>query len=284
MVVAVDGSEASAGALHWAATQAVLTRRPLTVIHAAHGRGIPTVGVAPGTAAGARPSNGRAVVAQACAEIEDHHQVGQIRSGVFSGDPRAVLLDASEHAVLVVVGSRGRGPARSLLLGSVGVALTQHARCPVVVRRPHVTNDVDLGIVVGTDGVRHSEPAVDWAYRQAALRQMHLTLVRTFVEGPAAGHIPADEPGHDDLRAQLDAVAQQFARRHPSVEVSLRLEEGHPGEALAHAAVGMDTVVVGTHVRRSVLRALDTDVTARVVETAPCSVAVVPASDGGVVA
>ncbi len=275
VVVAVDGSAASVAALHWAADQAVLTRRPLTIIHAAPDRNIAT-GIASETLATAVPADGFHVVAQACAVVEERHHLPQIRSGVVRGDPRTVLLDVSEHAYLLVVGSRGRGPVKSLLLGSVGVALAQHARCPVVVRRPHEADAGGRGILVGTDGVRHSEPAVDWAYRQAALREMPLTLVRTFADGPSVGSISADEPGHEVLWAQLNAVAQQFGRRHPSVEVSLRLERGLPGEALAHAAAHMDTVVVGTHVRRSVLRVLDPDVTTRLVETAPCCVAVVP--------
>lgn len=280
VVVGVDGSEASVAALHWASAQAVLERRPLAVIHAAMSSGIPTEGVTSETITDATYAVGRAVVRQACDLVEGRPPVPELRSEVVVGDPRAVLLGASEHAFLLVLGSRGRGPVRSLLLGSLGVSLTQHARCPTVVRRPHGTDAGGRGILVGTDGLRQSEPAVDWAYHQAALRSMPLTLVRTVVHGPPVGDISAEERGRDGLWAQLDAVVQQFGRRHPSVEVTLRLERGYPDVALARAASGMDTVVVGTHVRRSALRALDLDVTTRLVETAPCCVAVVPAADG----
>jgi nucleotide-binding universal stress UspA family protein len=276
VVVAVDGSDASLAALHWGADQALLTRRPLALLHAAMTSGATSRDVAAETTAAAAQAHGRAVVARARDLVEERHQLPELRSEVIVGDPRRVLLDASEHAFLLVLGSRGRGPVKSLLLGSVGVTLAHRAACPVVVRRPHGSDGGRLGIVVGTDGVRHSEPAVEWAYGQAALRGMRLTLVRAFVDGPSAGTLPADEPGHEVLWSQLDAVAQQFARRHPSVEVSLLLERGLPGEALARAAAGMDTVVVGTHVRRAVLRVLDVDVTTRLVETAPCCVAVVP--------
>ena len=44
-----------------------------------------------------------------------------------------LLADGSEHAGLVVVGSRGRGEFAGLLLGSVSQEVLQRARCPVVV-------------------------------------------------------------------------------------------------------------------------------------------------------
>ena len=49
------------------------------------------------------------------------------------GDPVAKLVEASAEVGLLVMGSRGRGRIRSVLLGSVSRSLVHSAACPVVV-------------------------------------------------------------------------------------------------------------------------------------------------------
>lgn len=47
--------------------------------------------------------------------------------------PVRALLDAASHAALLVVGTRGHGPLRSIVLGSVSQSLVQASSCPVAV-------------------------------------------------------------------------------------------------------------------------------------------------------
>jgi nucleotide-binding universal stress UspA family protein len=51
------------------------------------------------------------------------------------GDPVVELLDHSEGASLLVVGSRGRGGFIGLVLGSVSRRILKRATCPVAVVR-----------------------------------------------------------------------------------------------------------------------------------------------------
>lgn len=56
-----------------------------------------------------------------------------IRRLVVAREPAETLVEMSDNADLLVVGTRGRGGFKGLLLGSVSQQCVQHARCPVVV-------------------------------------------------------------------------------------------------------------------------------------------------------
>jgi len=59
-----------------------------------------------------------------------------IRVEAVEGSAREVLVDRARSADLLVVGSRGRGAFRALLLGSTALHCAMHAPCPVLVVRP----------------------------------------------------------------------------------------------------------------------------------------------------
>ena len=73
-----------------------------------------------------------------------------IEREVVGDRPASAIVDAARRwdADLIAMGSRGRGPLRAMLLGSVAGEVSSHAHCPVLVaRHPSVTR-----IVVATDG------------------------------------------------------------------------------------------------------------------------------------
>jgi nucleotide-binding universal stress UspA family protein len=61
-----------------------------------------------------------------------------IEQVLVEGAPARALMRASEDADLLVVGSRGLGGFKRLLLGSVSSQVAHHSRCPVVIVREDV--------------------------------------------------------------------------------------------------------------------------------------------------
>lgn len=137
IVVGIDGSEVSIDALRWAARQATITGAELKVVMAWHYpvlAGDSPVSTVPDWHADAMIALDRV--------IADAHlqKTLSASSEVIEGHPAQVLIDAAAGADLLVVGSRGHGGFREMLLGSVSGQVCAHAPCPVLVVR-HTTPD-----------------------------------------------------------------------------------------------------------------------------------------------
>ena len=118
--------------------------------------------------------------------------------------PGPTLIDKSEDAELIVVGTDGRGALARGLLGSVSSALVRHAHCPVAVihdgepRMPHPTN---APVLVGVDGSSASELATEIAFEEASRRRVDLIALHAWsnkelVEVPGVDWpaVKAEEP------------------------------------------------------------------------------------------
>jgi nucleotide-binding universal stress UspA family protein len=135
IVVGVDGSPTSEEALRWAFEEAKLAGAELVVVHA---WSYPY----PGWRSGDKePRDDMKVDAlrQLEASIDAlGHREGdgvQVHANLVEDSAAKALIDEAASADLVVVGSRGRGGLKSMLLGSVSRAVVQHAPCPVAVIR-----------------------------------------------------------------------------------------------------------------------------------------------------
>ena len=132
IVVGVDGSPSSIKALQWALGQAEATG---ATIEAVHSWDVP---VNYGAVAVMMPSEefvrgARAALDEAIEEATGGESVVPIERLVVEGHAAGVLLERSEGAELVVMGTRGHGGFVGALLGSVTQHVIHHASCPVVV-------------------------------------------------------------------------------------------------------------------------------------------------------
>lgn len=141
VVVGVDGGPDSIRALEWAAEYARDVRAPLIALTAYE----PTAVVGPYAMAGwespeTLEENARTMLADVVRDtLGENADVAQY---ALRGHPAEAIIAASKDARLIVVGSRGRGGFKGLLLGSVSQHVVPHSLCPVVVL-PHGDTTAD---------------------------------------------------------------------------------------------------------------------------------------------
>jgi nucleotide-binding universal stress UspA family protein len=136
IVVGVDGSDDGRRALGWALDEARARRCAVEVVHAWRPpflAGYPLDPLATGTEA--FEDAARTVLEEAFEDVDLTGLVRPVERTLRLAKPASALLEAAEHADLVVVGSRGIGGFRDLLVGSVSLQVAHHSPCPVVVVR-----------------------------------------------------------------------------------------------------------------------------------------------------
>ena len=137
IVVGVDGSPGSRKALTWAAAEAVAHGAELVVLNVWEHTLLPP--------AGSVSVSERYVPDESQRTAEDlvkliKEELGEdppvvVQPRVKEGNPAKVLIEQSEDADLLVVGTRGHGGFRGLVLGSVSQHVAGYAKCPVAVVR-----------------------------------------------------------------------------------------------------------------------------------------------------
>lgn len=290
VVVATDGSDHARRAVRWAADQAALERRPLTVLATAHAEVLPAGGLGTMSAVYAYDpesllSGARARVKEGVGLAKALHPGLEVSGIAQIGAPRHVLIELSHRVHMIVLGSRGRGPLRSRLLGSVSAAVSRDADCPVVVCRPEPHHDFrhhpePTGILVGADGTPESLAVVEFAFRQASLTGQALTVVHAVwdelatLQGP--GPIAAGETALDEYRVLLAESVAGIAPKFPDVPLELRVTRGMAEDCLNDTSTTWSLIVVGRHPVDSLARLVTSTVATAVIERAHTNVAVVP--------
>jgi nucleotide-binding universal stress UspA family protein len=243
VVVGVDGSAASLGAVRWAADEAARHDRTLRIVHAMNWEG---------------PADGQGLALDAAAEARGWQPGIPVETVTVGGPPGRVLQEQSRAASLVAIG--GRPHDGGLLNSSVGTHLAAFAHCPVlVVNRAErwLTSCVLPGppgrpspdraapgadpmtalpgtapVVVGVDGSPSAWRALEFGYDEALSR--HVPLV--------ALHAGNARP-HSAVRAELTP----WLRRHEDVDTRFTGCDQPVLDALTAAADTALMLVVGAH-------------------------------------
>jgi len=266
IVVGYDGSIPSAAALRWAMDEARLRKTGLLLVYAV---GSPTQFVS-GFVSSTMPDP--ALLEEAAAQVlaagvDETHRLSpdvEVWALQVQGSSAAVLLGESARADLVVVGSRGLGGFRELLVGSTGVQLVSHAHCPVVVVRPPTKQDGSSPrtgpgkIVVGVDDSAGSSSALDFAFEEAELRGLVVRAVHAWepsfdpaAEGgqPMPSYVLVDEQVGTDTRRLAEHLESWTSKYHAVTVEMIAIVGDDPVSALVAESAGADLVVVGSRGR-----------------------------------
>ncbi|ORM36784.1 universal stress protein [Williamsia sp. 1135] len=283
VIVGVDGSETALGAVRWAAKFAQKSAAPVHLIHA-----LPTdewyVGL------------GRSALISERALLDQLREVGadhlkRAREAVGEVDPGAEVTSAicdesvaeyvhahSQHAAMVVIGSRRSGPVRDMLLGSQVIAVTNAAQCPVVAWRAHESKGGD--VVVGVDGSEHADKALLAAFEYAHLMgarlvAAHFWQVSAMVGIGYSGALIDWEQLRDDGTAWLTEHVAVVRDKFPDVEVAILYGDASAARGLGELSAAAGLLVVGSQGRGAMTGTILGSVSQNVLHHSQCPVLVV---------
>jgi nucleotide-binding universal stress UspA family protein len=138
------------------------------------------------------------------------------------------------------------------------------------------------GIIVGIDGSGHSQRALEWALKEAALRRVPVTVLTVHQAVRDNLGFVASYPGDVDLTAEAEAAAQAETEKVLAALGSSRPESvtvsgvnGIPARELIKAGEGADMIVVGSRGMGGFSRLMIGSVAGQVAQHAPCPVVIV---------
>ena len=142
------------------------------------------------------------------------------------------------------------------------------------------------GIVVGVDGSGHSQHALEWAMKEAAVRQAPLTVmtVHEVIRGYFGGYavFPDDaalaEQAGQAVQAEVDKALADLGESRPA-SVTVRVAMGSVVEELVQAGEDADMLVVGSRGAGGFARMVLGSVSSLVTQHAPCPVVIIPPED-----
>lgn len=293
IVVGVDGSDHSAAALRWAAREAELRDAELTAVlvwdlfNQRHPDGSQRFDPAYDSAA-ADAALEAAVVAALGPEA-----AAKVNRLPVCDVPAHGLIEAAKGADLLVVGARGLGGFRGLLLGSVSHQVLHHAPGAVAIVRPReaaaeggptgAARDGGERIVVGVDGSEPSNAALRWALTEGRLRGAVVEALHSWevpvVFGPVAGSFPYDteaieKASRDLLDQTVDSALAEVGSADVTVERTLAV--GGASMNVLDAAEHADLVVIGRRGLGGFKRLLLGSVSEHVARHSPAPVVILP--------
>jgi nucleotide-binding universal stress UspA family protein len=142
------------------------------------------------------------------------------------------------------------------------------------------------GIIVGVDGSGHSQRALEWAMKEAAVRHVPLDIltVHPAIVGYFGGVVTSSqdleltEEVKTAVKAEADKVLAALEGPHPE-SVTITAVHGFPVEVLVEASKDADLIVLGSRGVGGFSRLMMGSTAGQVVQHAHCPVTIIPPED-----
>ena len=250
VVVGVDGTPGSAGALRYAVSEAVRREVPLRLVHvlpvtAPVWPGVPMSGVA-GTELRAVATS---ILDSAAQKVRDLAPDLEVHTRLSAGSRSAAVVEAAQDACLVVVGRESQHGIDRILVGAVSAAVAAHARCGVAVVPSFWSDDHPRGrVVVAMKSRSNAHAVLSEAFAQAHARGASLTVVTAWeLPDPYLDRIEVRTHADDwreEGRRVLEDVLVEWRAAYPDVAVEVRIEHGRAAEVLLTSSKDADLLVL----------------------------------------
>ncbi|TDO58770.1 nucleotide-binding universal stress UspA family protein [Kribbella sp. VKM Ac-2571] len=280
--VGVDGSWRDTGALEWALEESLLRREPLQVVHVIDEK----LRHVPGWEADAVDDASMELVNDVQKYLDESPGTLDNEADLMVGQPARKLAQAAADSRMLVVGRRGLGTFKRLLVGSTSEAVVAQATVPVVVVPEYWKPSDHAGpVLVALDEDDDNIAVRAFAVAAAAERGLPIRLVHVW-------DLPAmyswDAINVAGVSAEMAETAERrFANvvaawheKFPEQVLEVEVRRGHAVDGIVTAAEESDAqlLVLGTRHPTRVASFLLGSVTRGVLHHATCPLAIVPAA------
>ena len=249
VLVAVDGTWGSNGAICFAADEALREGLPLVVAHVAPAV-VPLLPVLP-MSEDEVASVGQQTLDEAAAAVRERRPQLDVSTVLRIGSRVRHLVELAETSSLVVLGRDLSVPLERVLTGSVSTRVTARAPRPCVIvpaawKAP--AGDAPGLVVVGL-GSELQAAVLTEAFALAESTGAALRVVHAWHMPDAYGELILASRDSDILlaavRERFDTLLAPWQSRHPRVQVALDVVPGRPVHVLMAASRGADRLVIG---------------------------------------
>ncbi|MCE5289372.1 MAG: universal stress protein [Nocardiaceae bacterium] len=270
IVVAIDGSSATRSMLAWAAEYAALHRSPVRVV---------TVLDPEIREPGYEADNQQLL--DVAARLVDK-SVGAIRAvevttAMIRGPVGPELVRESRNARLLVLGRSHGSDAATHLIESPTTTLVRRSQCPVAIVPGEARIRTYSPVVVGVDGTRASTGAIEFAFSEAARRDV--TLIALHARNSSGESLALGLTGTNVAIAHEMELSESLAgwrERYPDVEVKRLVATDNAVRNLIEQSRDAQLMVVGSRGRCGFSALTEGSTSQTLVHTSSCPVVVVP--------